>query len=641
VNVHTSGAAEIAKALGGKRSGKGWACKCPAHDDSNASFSVSDGKNGSPVFHCHAKCTQADLMEALVKRGLWNEPGSGRSNSDWIDHMARAKASGHAKPEPEPERVWGPWKEVCTYDYIDADGALLFQLVKSERFATDGTKEKKLPGRRPDGSGGWIWDKGDRRALYRWPDLLAYPDANLFVCEGEKDADRVAALGCCATTIQGKWADVDIGTIAGRDVFVMEDADEPGTDRSAEAAEALHGLAKTLRIVRLPGQEYTAKKGGKDVSDWLDEDPARDRDALADACLAAPLWTPGVITRLSDWLERELGAPDFVLGDLMTTTSRALLFAETGIGKTMFGIAAAVRMAAGKTWLRWKGRRPLRVLYIDGEMSQRLLKQRLIDEVKRSGLCPDTLHVLSHDDIPDFQPLNTPAGQQQIERHIKRLGGVDFIWFDNIMSLTVGDMKDELSWSQTLAWAKSLTRRAIGQVWVHHTGHDSSRSYGSKTKEWQMDTVIGLAKVEHDDTDVSFKLTFHKARERTPTNRSEFAEVVVTLIDDKWECTDAGRPPGHVPAETLKFYEALGEAIANNSKANNVNGHPAASFVDWQAACVQRGLIDRKTKPDSARALFSRHRVRLIAANRIVTNDTMAWLAEQQIVDAHKAPGFG
>jgi AAA domain/Primase C terminal 2 (PriCT-2) len=132
------------------------------------------------------------------------------------------------------------------------------------------------------------------------------------------------------------------------------------------------------------------------------------------------------IMRLKDWLERPLGEPDFALGNILTTTSRGLLWAPTGIGKTMFGISTALRMAAGSQWLAWQAVRPLRVLYVDGEMSQRLLKQRLVDEVRRSGLCPDTLHVLSHEDIADFQPLNTPAGQQQIERHIAHIGGVDF-----------------------------------------------------------------------------------------------------------------------------------------------------------------------------------------------------------------------
>ena len=40
------------------------------------------------------------------------------------------------------------------------------------------------------------------------PELLQYPDATVFICEGEKDADRVASLGHCATTVAGgKWTD--------------------------------------------------------------------------------------------------------------------------------------------------------------------------------------------------------------------------------------------------------------------------------------------------------------------------------------------------------------------------------------------------------------------------------------------------
>ncbi len=62
------------------------------------------------------------------------------------------------------------------------------------------------------------------------------------------------------------------------------------------------------------------------------------------------------------------------------------------------------------------------------------------------------MHVLSHEDIPDFAPLNTPEGQAQIEHQIKRIGGVDLIVFDNIMCLIAGDMKDEEGWRQTLPW---------------------------------------------------------------------------------------------------------------------------------------------------------------------------------------------
>src|SRR5262249_38711994 len=154
------------------------------------------------------------------------------------------------------------------------------------------------------------------------------------------------------------------------------------------------------------------------------------------------------ITKLGDWLVRELPEPDFVLGHWLTTTTRALLWAATGIGKTLFGVALGIRVGAGAKFLHWAEHRPRRVLYIDGEMSRRLLKQRLIDEAHRSGLAPEGMHILSHEDIVGFAPLNTPEGQAQIENEIARIGGVDFIGFDNVMSLILGDMKDEEAWRQ-------------------------------------------------------------------------------------------------------------------------------------------------------------------------------------------------
>jgi RecA-family ATPase len=74
---------------------------------------------------------------------------------------------------------------------------------------------------------------------------------------------------------------------------------------------------------------------------------------------------------------------DPVLGDWMTTTSRAMLFAPTGAGKTMFGMAVGMRIAAGQGFLHREGRSARRVLFIDREMSHRLLKARLADDAVR------------------------------------------------------------------------------------------------------------------------------------------------------------------------------------------------------------------------------------------------------------------
>src|SRR5262249_1018394 len=159
----------------------------------------------------------------------------------------------------------------------------------------------------------------------------------------------------------------------------------------------------------------------------------------------------------------------------------------------------------------WRMERPRRVLYVDGEMSRRLLKQRVEDATRRLAVSPPGLHILSHEDVEDFQPLNTEAGREFILDVVKHVGA-EAVAFDNIMALILGDMREEDAWRDSLPLVNQLTRNGVGQIWVHHTGHDASRSYGTKTKEWRMDTTLHGTKFERPDTDVSFLLEFRKAR---------------------------------------------------------------------------------------------------------------------------------
>lgn len=55
---------------------------------------------------------------------------------------------------------------------------------------------------------------------------------------------------------------------------------------------------------------------------------------------------------------------------------------------------------------------------------------------------------------------------------------------------------------------------------------------------------------------------------------------------------------------------------------------PTASVDEWQAECVNKGLIDPTTKPDSARALLSKYRRELIVANQIAANAEAAWILQ-------------
>jgi AAA domain len=372
-------------------------------------------------------------------------------------------------------------------------------------------------------------------------------------------------------------------------------------------------------------------QGPSEIPDSVDGEfmpdiPRRDRGAPAETPPKIEIAALPPLTQ-DDWRDRDLAEPDSIMGHWVSTTSRVLLTAATGLGKTNFGLALAIRIAAGMNFLHWRASRSARVLYIDGEMSRRLLKQRVLDEAERLGNSPSTFFALSHEDIPNFKPLNTIEGQAWMNAFIEKIGGVDIVIFDNIMSLTVGDMKDPEPWQQILPWVLSLTKRQIGQIWIHHTGHDESRSYGDKTREWQMDTVIHLDAVKRDDTDISFSMSFKKARERTPATRFDFQDVKIALINNRWEheLTDARRP-GKVSPQTKKAMDALTKVLAGDQVVMLPGGRRAVHRDHWVAECNARGLIDTERNSKSATTMFNRFRRELVAANLIACDGDWQWL---------------
>jgi hypothetical protein len=338
---------------------------------------------------------------------------------------------------------------------------------------------------------------------------------------------------------------------------------------------------------------------------------------------------PDLPLTIDEWLARDLPEPDFLLGSWLSTSSRAMLVAATGIGKTNFAIATAIAISAGSGFLHWPGRRPARVLFIDGEMSRRLLRQRLRDAVRRIGSRPEGLLTLSHEDIPGFAPLNTTEGQAKIEAIIEQHGPFDLIVFDNIMCLIDGDQRDEEGWRQILPWVLSLTRRSIGQLWVHHTGHDETRSYGTKVREWQMDTVGHMTAFKRNDTDISFDMTFKKARERSPATRTEFDDVQIALVDDAWTFTTGGTSK---PKRTLSAKQQLALDILSDLA---IDGKPlppelqmptsirAVPAFAWRTELESRGVLDKESS--NPRARWQELKTGLLVREAIGERDGLVW----------------
>jgi hypothetical protein len=185
-------------------------------------------------------------------------------------------------------------------------------------------------------------------------------------------------------------------------------------------------------------------------------------------------------------------------------------------------------------------------------------------------------------------------------------------------------MKDTESWAATMPWLTSLTARKMGWIWIHHTGHDEGHSYGDKSKEWGLNNLIRLERVERDDTDVSFTIRFEKARDREPETRADYADTRVALVEDAWSWTsNHGLIQKKLSDKERKFYEAL-----LRSCNRVLNGHSGTSLEAWKNACAGMGLFPEKES--SARSLFHKYKYELIAKNWIACNETDVWIVGQE-----------
>ena len=278
---------------------------------------------------------------------------------------------------------------------------------------------------------------------------------------------------------------------------------------------------------------------------------------------------------LSAWLKLDIPPRDFLLGELLSTTSRWIVYGETGIGKTLWALDLAAAIAAGEGFLHWDGSgKRRRVMYLDGELPAETFKERLQIIAQRYGhdleLYAYNRDVLSDGEMP---PLNTPAGEKWLWREIDGVKP-DVIVSDSIMCLLEGSMSEEDSWAPIKAMICKISGRRIAQIWLHHTGHDTSKGFGTKTREWEMDTVVSLT-----DDDGSILMEFKKARLRKPETREQFEPKKIVCNADGWaivgDATKRRGPKSDESASLKRQILAAYERLADGADTMpGLNGKP-------------------------------------------------------------------
>lgn len=261
-----------------------WTALCPAHDDHDRSLSIKEGRDGRALAKCFAGCAFPDIIAAaglLVADTFADERGSSGSSMNGAALPFRPRVSAPGLPVPtgpvstqatapklERSERLRTWPVAKSYEYTDADGKVVFVVDRYEPL--EGPHDKDFAQRRP-GPMGWLHNlEGiDVRPMYRLPELLddLAHERTILLVEGEKDCDTVRALGLAAAAHMGgssAWRPEYATQLAGADVVILPDNDEPGRAWAAKAAGSLVGAGARVRMLALP--MTTAKA---DVTDWV------------------------------------------------------------------------------------------------------------------------------------------------------------------------------------------------------------------------------------------------------------------------------------------------------------------------------------------------------------------------------------
>jgi DNA-binding transcriptional ArsR family regulator len=473
---------------------------CPAHDDQNASLSLTEKADGTLLWKCFAGCSQE-----AVRRELERLAGMERETAHPIPPSRRGETRETAEP-------------LCTFGIAELADAKRLDAEKLRAWGLtdlpDGGIE--IPYRDTNGNTVAIryrlalyganrfrWRQGDTPCLYGLWRLDDWElGSDLYLCEGETDALTLWHAGLPALGIPGAtawkpewWRNLwEFGRIV-----IIPDADKAGEQMTERlVATCPDHLRERVQVLRLP----ESVKDANELWQQVDADPERFREALAGCNIRAivqtlkelhdctiarndseddlPLLAP-LSELLSSDAERELEyVPLLGVDGLIARGTITLLGAHPKAGKTTLLIHAC------REWLQQNRR----VVYLS-EDSRPVWRER----VKRF---PE-LNTLILNAIPRAHPENWARAVRELEP--------DIVIVDTIRRfMPAKDENDSASVSLALApfvdLQQELPRTAI--VLVHHTKKSLSSEgeitdiAGSHAFTAEVDAILLLAPVrEH------------------------------------------------------------------------------------------------------------------------------------------------
>ncbi len=376
---------------GVRRGGRGIAANCPAHDDKHQSLSVCEGE-GRILVKCFAGCSTETIVNklGLTWKDLFDKSITKPSVNSLGESVNPVVQTNRSQGVVYFEKSKGRIHEI--YPYVNEEGRLLYENVRYY--------PKNFRQRRYDVGGQPVWNlEGVRKVPYRLPELIAAKEQqkDVFLCEGEKDADALRELGFTATSFKN-WREEFNEFIQGQHVIICQDHDLPGVTQATEVAKLLIRSAASLKLLDMYPNRELPDKGGLDISDyirWCVEAEGADTDTLKERiCVVidnTPNWKdvgaikPNDYFRLQTTAERMAESrskptPRKLFGDFWYEGEVCILFADTNVGKSILAVQIANAISKGidpdKDGLLKNNVPAQKVVYFDFELSAKQFELR-------------------------------------------------------------------------------------------------------------------------------------------------------------------------------------------------------------------------------------------------------------------------
>lgn len=312
------------------------------------------------------------------------------------------------------------------------------------------------------------------------------------------------------------------------------------------------------------------------------QDPLTIADIIASACLKL-----GEIQKLNIPERESYITPWFNEGDM------GFIFGSRGLGKTWASLHLAIELSRGGTFGPWSVKKPMKVLYVDGEMA--LSGNGITDRIESLSqgdlLVRENLILLQHEVLFHLTKHDlsiTDSDQQSGILCQCRENDIKVVIFDNLSCLAPGVKENEGDdWAEKLLpFFLNLKRNKISGVIVHHAGRNGQMR-GTSRREDQAGWIIELS--PSDDPSLGGQAKFISSFTKARTSDS-------SVVNLEWIFTQNGNRTS-IESKPFGFDEQLVEAVRNGcdtvTDLSELLSKPKGTISKWVTRLCNEGRLNK------------------------------------------------